>query len=64
MFGVVESLWLSTIGYRSYFPTFKATAFLFKILIQMCPLSLDRVIWIYAFVEIFVTDGLCWKNVV
>ena len=33
-----------TIEYRSYLPTSKAMAFLFKILIEMRPLSTDRAI--------------------
>ncbi len=41
---------MSTTEYRSYLPNSKAMAFLFKILIQMHPLSIDRAIWIYAFV--------------
>ncbi len=40
----------STTEYWFYLPTPMAMAFLFKILIQMHPLSIDRAIWIYAVV--------------
>ncbi len=49
MFRIVKSLQLSTTDYRSYLPTSKAMAFLFKILIQMRFSSIDQAIWIYAF---------------
>ncbi len=41
---------MSTIEYRSYLPTSKAMAFLFKILNRMCTLSTDRAIWMHAFI--------------
>ncbi len=41
---------MSTTDYdHAYLPTSKAMAFLFKILIQMCPISIDRTILICAF---------------
>ncbi len=41
---LIEKPWQLTTEYRSYLPTSKAMAFLFKILIQMRLLSTDKAI--------------------
>ncbi len=56
MFSAVKILLMLSTEYPSYLPTSKAMAFLFKILIQMYPLSIDRVIWIYAYF------GISWRK--
>ncbi len=53
---LLKSLRMSTVEYRSYLPTSKAMAFLFKILIHMRLLSIEA-IRIYAFYVPYVLLG-------